>query len=131
MAEFFQDMDSNLSPHFGQNSSNYTKASPAQDALSELFDLQVPPSEDSVSNDIMTGDANSLIVDLNDLLKRDPTLSSLSDNNLAVDVASSNDQNQFDFMSNLSNPSNQSGIDIPKNFGTILVPNNRYIFLSS
>jgi len=118
------DMDSNLSPHFGQNSSNYTKASPAQDALSELFDLQVPPSEDSISNDIMTGDANSLIVDLNDLLKRDPTLSSLSDNNLAVDVASSSDQNQFDFMSNLSNPSNQSGIDIPKNFGTILVPNN-------
>ena len=118
-------MDSNLSPHFGQNSSNYTKASPAQDALSELFDLQVPPSEDSISNDIMTGDANSLIVDLNDLLKRDPTLSSLSDNNLAVDVASSSGQNQFDFMSNLSNPSNQSGIDIPKNFGTILVPNNR------
>merc|ERR1719189_1557314 len=38
------------------------------------------------SNDLLSGDANSLIVDLNDLLKRDPTLSSLSDDTLAVDV---------------------------------------------
>ena len=58
--------------------SGFFKTSPARDALSELLEMPVT-NEDSVSNDIMSGDANSLIVDLNDLLKRDPTLSSLSD----------------------------------------------------
>ena len=50
-----------MTPNVGSSSSNYTKASPAQDALSELFDLPVPAPEDSVSNDFMSGDANSLI----------------------------------------------------------------------
>ena len=60
-------------------------------------------------------------MDLNDLLKRDPTLSSLSTDNLAVDVAESSN---FDFMTNISTPN--AGINIPKQtFGTILVPNNR------
>ena len=44
------------------------------------------------SNDLLSsGDANSLIVDLNDLLQRDPTLSTLSEDNLAIDT-------NFDFM---------------------------------
>ena len=67
----------------------------------------------------------SLIVDLQDFLKRDPTLSSLSDNtNLAVDVTigDSSAGNNFDFVT-MTSPN--SGIDIPKNFGTIMVPNNR------
>ena len=38
---------------------NYIQASPAQDALSELFDLPAPAHDDSVSNDFMKmGDAN-------------------------------------------------------------------------
>lgn len=120
------DMDSNLSPNLGNNGQrNYIQASPAQDALSELFDLPAPAHDDSVSNDFMKmGDANSLIVDLQDFLKRDPTLSSLSDNtNLAVDVTigDSSAGNNFDFVT-MTSPN--SGIDIPKNFGTIMVPNN-------
>ena len=51
------DMDTNLTPNIG-STSNFTKASPAQDALSELFDLPVPAPEDSVSNDFMSNDAN-------------------------------------------------------------------------
>ena len=76
-------MDSNLSPNLGNNgrqflkntknlkldiffqnfagqrSNNYIQASPAQDALSELFDLPAPAHDDSVSNDFMKmGDAN-------------------------------------------------------------------------
>jgi hypothetical protein len=117
------DMDSNLSPNHGQR--NYIQASPAQDALSELFDLPAPVHDDSVSNDFMKmGDPNSLIVDLQDFLKRDPTLSSFSDNtNLAVDVTigDSSAGNNFDFVT-MTSPN--SGIDIPKNFATIMVPNN-------
>merc|ERR1719273_1962981 len=81
-----------------QNQPNYIKTSPARDALSEL--LNMPPSMSIVneeSNDLLSsGDANSLIVDLNDLLKRDPTLSTLSEDNLAVDT-------NFDFMNTMNN----------------------------
>ena len=81
-----------------QPNSHFIKTSPARDALSEL--LNMPPSMSIVneeSNDLLSsGDANSLIVDLNDLLKRDPTLSTLSEDNLAVDTS-------FDFMNTMNN----------------------------
>ena len=61
----------------------------------------------------MSGDANSLIVDLNDLLKRDPTLSSLSDDPV---IGVSNNESNFDFM---------TGMQIPKaNTLAMVVPNN-------
>jgi len=93
----------------------FFNTSPARDALSELLELPVT-NEDSVSNDIMSGDTNSLIVDLNDLLKRDPTLSSLSD-----DPVSAVDSSGFDFLS-----SGGMGMQIPKNstIATMVVPNN-------
>ena len=91
----------------------------------------LPPLTDRISPPIFYSSRSnfsySLIVDLQDFLKRDPTLSSLSDNtNLAVDVTigDSSAGNNFDFVT-MTSPN--SGIDIPKNFGTIMVPNNRYI----
>ena len=101
-----------MDPH---QSHNFFKTSPARDALSELLEMPVT-NEDSVSNDIMSGDANSLIVDLNDLLKRDPTLSSLSDDPVTVDTTG------FDFMSGTVG----MGMQIPKNntMATMVVPNN-------
>ena len=98
-----------MDPH---QSHNFFKTSPARDALSELLEMPVT-NEDSVSNDIMSGDANSLIVDLNDLLKRDPTLSSLSDDPI-IGVSGGSESN-FDFM---------TGMQIPKVGNTIQVPNN-------
>merc|ERR1719219_3292564 len=80
-----------------------------------------PTTQTEDSNDLLSGDANSLIVDLNDLLKRDPTLSSLSDDTLAVDVDASN----FDFMNVHVNPTNSSssvGMEIPRSsFANLLV----------
>ena len=92
-----------------QPAPNFIKTSPARDALSELLDLPtmstVPimatVNEESNSDLLSTGDANSLIVDLNDLLKRDPTLSSLSEDTLAVDV---NVDSTFGFMSSSLSP---------------------------
>ena len=114
-----------------QNQPNYIKTSPARDALSEL--LNMPPSMSIVneeSNDLLSsGDANSLIVDLNDLLKRDPTLSTLSEDNLAVDT-------NFDFMNTMNSMGGGGGggsvtggtvsMEIPKStsIGNLLVPNN-------
>ena len=113
-----------------QPNSHFIKTSPARDALSEL--LNMPPSMSIVneeSNDLLSsGDANSLIVDLNDLLKRDPTLSTLSEDNLAVDT-------NFDFMNTMNNMggpisnvhgSSGGGMEIPKptTISSLMVPNN-------
>ena len=83
-----------------QNQASFIKTSPAKDALSELLEI---PNDDS--NEMLSGDANSLIVDLNDLLKRDPTLSSLSEDNLAVDISTSTSFADF-------------GMDIPQKTST-------------
>ena len=76
-----------------QPNRQFIKTSPSRDTLSEL--LNMPPRMSVLneeSNDLLSsGDANSLIVDLNDLLQRDPTLSTLSEDNLAIDT-------NFDFM---------------------------------
>lgn len=77
------------------------------------------------SNDLLSsGDANSLIVDLNDLLQRDPTLSTLSEDNLAIDT-------NFDFMNSMNTLGNMVGgphvgMEIPKStsISNLLVPNN-------
>jgi hypothetical protein len=106
-------IDEVLETMAGQQAGGF-KASPARDALAEFLDIQ----DDSVSNDIMTGDTSSLIVDLNDLLKRDPTLSSLSEDTFAVDVDGGN---SLDFLTTLGT----SSMEIPKTFSNVLqVPNN-------
>lgn len=101
-------------------SGQFIKTSPAKDALSELLEMPSPAMVTEDSNEFLSGDANSLIVDLNDLLKRDPTLSSLSDDTLAVDI-----DTNFDFMNNGST-SGTGGMEIPAkaSISSLLVPNN-------
>ena len=85
--------DSGIIMDSHQPNRQFIKTSPSRDTLSEL--LNMPPRMSVLneeSNDLLSsGDANSLIVDLNDLLQRDPTLSTLSEDNLAIDT-------NFDFM---------------------------------
>lgn len=110
-----------------QPNRQYIKTSPSRDTLSEL--LNMPPRMSVLneeSNDLLSsGDANSLIVDLNDLLQRDPTLSTLSEDNLAVDT-------NFDFMNSMNTLVGSGGVgsnlgmEIPKStsLSQLLVPNN-------
>ena len=110
-----------------QPNRQYIKTSPSRDTLSEL--LNMPPRMSVLneeSNDLLSsGDANSLIVDLNDLLQRDPTLSTLSEDNLAVDT-------NFDFMNSMNTlvggggVGSNVGMEIPKStsLSQLLVPNN-------
>ena len=110
-----------------QPNRQFIKTSPSRDTLSEL--LNMPPRMSVLneeSNDLLSsGDANSLIVDLNDLLQRDPTLSTLSEDNLAVDT-------NFDFMNSMNTlvggggVGSNVGMEIPKStsLSQLLVPNN-------
>merc|ERR1719483_446797 len=109
-----------------QPNRQYIKTSPSRETLSEL--LNMPPRMSVLneeSNDLLSsGDANSLIVDLNDLLQRDPTLSTLSEDNLAIDT-------NFDFMNSMNTLGNMVGgphvgMEIPKStsISNLLVPNN-------
>merc|ERR1719483_873104 len=113
-----------------QPNRQYIKTSPSRETLSEL--LNMPPRMSVLneeSNDLLSsGDANSLIVDLNDLLQRDPTLSTLSEDNLAIDT-------NFDFMNSMNTlgtmiggggVGSNVGMEIPKStsISNLLVPNN-------
>ncbi len=108
---------------------NVSGASPATDALADLL----ATNDDSVSNDIMSGDTNSLIVDLNDLLKRDPTLSSLSGTSFAVDVEDATSGNAttlglYGGGGGSGGMTASQGMDIPNSrghmAGAVVVPNN-------
>jgi hypothetical protein len=122
--------DSGIIMDSHQPNRQFIKTSPSRDTLSEL--LNMPPRMSVLneeSNDLLSsGDANSLIVDLNDLLQRDPTLSTLSEDNLAIDT-------NFDFMNSMNTlgsivhcggVGNNVGMEIPKStsISNLLVPNN-------
>lgn len=106
---------SGMDPSISGNMLLVSKTSPAADVL------------DFITEDSMTtadvGDPSSLIIDLNDLLKRDPTLSSLTEDSLSVDIAGSTVGSGSNSAAALSG-SMSSNMDIPSRRGTTTILGN-------